>query len=65
MPSELRVRLVEVVGESVADDREAAEDDEAKPDVGKNAATKLAGDDAVVGVVVARCSSRRRASNRR
>ena len=29
----------------------AAEDDEAKPDVGKNAATKLAGDDAVVGVV--------------
>lgn len=29
----------------------AAEDDEAKPDVGKNAATKLAGDDEVVGVV--------------
>lgn len=29
----------------------AAEDDEAKPDVGKNAATKLASDDAVVGVV--------------
>ncbi|MBP6996853.1 MAG: branched-chain amino acid ABC transporter substrate-binding protein [Phycicoccus sp.] len=29
----------------------AAEDDEAKPDVGKNAATKLAGDDAVAGVV--------------
>lgn len=29
----------------------APEDDEAKPDVGKNAATKLAGDDAVVGVV--------------
>ena len=28
-----------------------AVDDEAKPDVGKNAATKLAGDDAVVGVV--------------
>ena len=28
-----------------------AEDDEAKPDVGKNAATKLAGDDEVVGVV--------------
>ncbi|HEY5847123.1 MAG TPA: branched-chain amino acid ABC transporter substrate-binding protein [Microlunatus sp.] len=29
----------------------AAEDDEAKPDVGKNAATKLAGDDDVVAVV--------------
>jgi branched-chain amino acid transport system substrate-binding protein len=29
----------------------AAEDDEAKPDVGKNAATKLAGDDEVIGVV--------------
>ena len=29
----------------------AAEDDEAKPDVGKNAATKLAGEDEVVGVV--------------
>ena len=29
----------------------AAQDDEAKPDVGKNAATKLAGDDDVVGVV--------------
>lgn len=29
----------------------AAEDDEAKPDVGKNAATKLASDDAVIGVV--------------
>lgn len=29
----------------------AAEDDEAKPDVGKNAATKLASDDAVAGVV--------------
>lgn len=29
----------------------AAEDDEAKPDVGKNAATKLAGDAQVVGVV--------------
>ena len=29
----------------------AAEDDEAKPDTGKNAATKLASDDAVVGVV--------------
>ncbi len=29
----------------------AAEDDEAKPDVGKNAATKLAGDNDVVGVV--------------
>ena len=29
----------------------AAEDDEAKPDVGKNAATKLAGDDDVIGVV--------------
>ena len=29
----------------------APEDDEAKPDVGKNAATKLAGDDEVVGVV--------------
>ena len=29
----------------------AAEDDEAKPDVGKNAATKLVGDDQVVGVV--------------
>lgn len=29
----------------------AAEDDEAKPDVGKNAATKLAGDDQVIGVV--------------
>ncbi len=29
----------------------AAEDDEAKPDVGKNAATKLASDDEVVGVV--------------
>lgn len=29
----------------------AAEDDEAKPDVGKNAATKLAGDAEVVGVV--------------
>jgi branched-chain amino acid transport system substrate-binding protein len=28
-----------------------AQDDEAKPDVGKNAATKLAGDDEVVGVV--------------
>ena len=28
-----------------------AQDDEAKPDVGKNAATKLAGDDDVVGVV--------------
>ena len=28
-----------------------AEDDEAKPDVGKNAATKLAGDDDVIGVV--------------
>ena len=28
-----------------------AQDDEAKPDVGKNAATKLASDDAVVGVV--------------
>ena len=28
-----------------------AEDDEAKPDVGKNAATKLAGDDEVIGVV--------------
>ncbi len=35
----------------------AAEDDEAKPDVGKNAATKLAGDDAVVGVVGALNSS--------
>lgn len=30
VPSELRVRLVEVVGESVADDREAAEDDAAQ-----------------------------------
>jgi branched-chain amino acid transport system substrate-binding protein len=29
----------------------SAVDDEAKPDVGKNAATKLAGDDTVVGVV--------------
>jgi branched-chain amino acid transport system substrate-binding protein len=29
----------------------SAQDDEAKPDVGKNAATKLAGDDTVVGVV--------------
>ena len=29
----------------------AAEDDEAKPDVGKNAATKLAADEDVVGVV--------------
>ena len=29
----------------------SAADDEAKPDVGKNAATKLAGDDTVVGVV--------------
>lgn len=29
----------------------AAQDDEAKPDVGKNAATKLASDDSVVGVV--------------
>ena len=29
----------------------AAEDDEATPDVGKNAATKLAGDDEVIGVV--------------
>lgn len=29
----------------------AAEDDQASPDVGKNAATKLAGDDEVVGVV--------------
>jgi branched-chain amino acid transport system substrate-binding protein len=29
----------------------AAEDDEAKPDVGKNAATKLVGDDQVIGVV--------------
>ena len=29
----------------------APEDDEAKPDVGKNAATKLAGDDEVIGVV--------------
>ena len=28
-----------------------AQDDQAKPDVGKNAATKLAGDDAVIGVV--------------
>jgi branched-chain amino acid transport system substrate-binding protein len=28
-----------------------AQDDEAKPDVGKNAATKLAGDDQVIGVV--------------
>ena len=28
-----------------------AQDDEAKPDVGKNAATKLAGDDEVIGVV--------------
>jgi len=35
----------------------AAQDDEAKPDVGKNAATKLAGDDAVVGVVGALNSS--------
>ncbi len=35
----------------------AAEDDEAKPDVGKNAATKLAGDDAVIGVVGALNSS--------
>ena len=35
----------------------AAEDDEAKPDVGKNAATKLAGDDEVVGVVGALNSS--------
>ncbi|WP_041790350.1 branched-chain amino acid ABC transporter substrate-binding protein [Microlunatus phosphovorus] len=29
----------------------AAEDDQASPDVGKNAATKLAGDDQVIGVV--------------
>ena len=35
----------------------AAEDDEAKPDVGKNAATKLAGDDEVIGVVGALNSS--------
>jgi branched-chain amino acid transport system substrate-binding protein len=35
----------------------AAEDDEAKPDVGKNAATKLAGEDEVVGVVGALNSS--------
>jgi branched-chain amino acid transport system substrate-binding protein len=35
----------------------AAQDDEAKPDVGKNAATKLAGDDAVIGVVGALNSS--------
>src|SRR6478735_1695207 len=35
----------------------AAEDDEAKPDVGKNAATKLSSDDAVVGVVGALNSS--------
>ena len=34
-----------------------AQDDEAKPDVGKNAATKLAGDDEVVGVVGALNSS--------
>ncbi|HEX8509056.1 MAG TPA: branched-chain amino acid ABC transporter substrate-binding protein [Propionibacteriaceae bacterium] len=35
----------------------SAEDDEAKPDVGKNAATKLASDDEVVGVVGALNSS--------
>lgn len=35
----------------------AAEDDEAKPDVGKNAATKLASDTSVVGVVGALNSS--------
>jgi branched-chain amino acid transport system substrate-binding protein len=35
----------------------AAEDDEAKPDVGKNAATKLASDNEVVGVVGALNSS--------
>lgn len=35
----------------------AAQDDEAKPDVGKNAATKLAGDPEVVGVVGALNSS--------
>jgi branched-chain amino acid transport system substrate-binding protein len=35
----------------------APEDDEAKPDVGKNAATKLAGDDEVIGVVGALNSS--------
>ena len=35
----------------------AAQDDEAKPDVGKNAATKLAGDDAVIGIVGALNSS--------
>ena len=35
----------------------AAEDDEAKPDVGKNAATKLSGEDDVVGVVGALNSS--------
>ena len=35
----------------------AAEDDEGKPDVGKNAATKLSSDDAVVGVVGALNSS--------
>jgi len=35
----------------------SAQDDEAKPDVGKNAATKLAGDDEVVGVVGALNSS--------
>src|SRR6478736_6961169 len=35
----------------------AAEDDEAKPDVGKNAATKLSGEDEVVGVVGALNSS--------
>jgi branched-chain amino acid transport system substrate-binding protein len=34
-----------------------AQDDEAKPDVGKNAATKLAGDDEVIGVVGALNSS--------
>ena len=34
-----------------------AQDDQAKPDVGKNAATKLAGDDEVVGVVGALNSS--------
>jgi branched-chain amino acid transport system substrate-binding protein len=35
----------------------SAQDDEAKPDVGKNAATKLASDDTVVGVVGALNSS--------
>ena len=42
----------------------AAEDDEAKPDVGKNAATKLAADKDVVGVVGTLNSSVARASSR-